>query len=76
MKIYQLQTAGEFYSRLEGNFSTEECMSMYAEHVGKKFAAKCVNEALGNKMEESNSLHDAIDRRYKSIVWGNMDKKD
>ena len=46
-------------------------MQMYAEDVAKRFAAECVNEALGNKMEVSNSLHQAIDRKYKSIIWKN-----
>jgi hypothetical protein len=44
-------------------------MQIYAEDVSKKFAAECVNEALGNKMEVSNSLHIAIDKKYKSIIW-------
>lgn len=48
-------------------------MQMYAEDVAKKFAAECVNEALGNKMEVSNSLHHAIDKKYKSIIWKNQD---
>ncbi len=46
-------------------------MQMYAEDVAKRFAAECVNEALGNKMVASNSLHQAIDRKYKSIIWKN-----
>ena len=49
----------------------EELMQMYAENVAKKFAAECVNEALGNKMEVSNSLHHAIEGKYKSIIWEN-----
>jgi hypothetical protein len=44
---------------------------MYAEDVAKRFAAECVNEALGNKMEVSNMLHSAIENKYKSIIWEN-----
>jgi hypothetical protein len=44
-------------------------MHIYAEDVAKKFAAECVNEALGNKMEVSNVLHHKIDTMYKSIIW-------
>jgi hypothetical protein len=69
MRIYQLKTAKEYYDSIKGNFSTEELMHMYAEDVAKRFAAECVNEALGNKMEVSNSMHMAIDKRYKSIIW-------
>lgn len=69
MVIYQLKTAEEFYNSISGNFSTAELMQMYAEDVAKKFAAECVNEALGNKMEVSNALHSKIERKYKSIVW-------
>ncbi len=69
MHIYQLKTAKEFYNSIERNFSTDELMQMYAEHVAKKFAAECVNEALGNKMEVSNALHHAIEKKYRSIVW-------
>ena len=70
MKIYQLKTAKEFRNYFSGeNISTEQLMEMYAEDVAKKFAAECVNEALGNKMEVSNSLHIAIDKKYKSIEW-------
>lgn len=71
MRIYQLKTAKEFYNSIKGNFTTEELMQMYAEDVAKRFAAECVNEALGNKMEVSNSLHHAIDEKYKSIIWEN-----
>lgn len=69
MHIYQLKTAKDFYNSIKGNFSTEKLMQMYAEDVAKRFAAECVNEALGNKMEVSNSLHQAIEKKYKSIVW-------
>ena len=69
MHIYQLKTAKEFYKSIKGIFSIEEVMQMYAEDVAKRFAAECVNEALGNKMEVSNALHHAIERRYCSIVW-------
>jgi hypothetical protein len=69
MNIYQLKTADEFYKSLKGNFTIEEVMQMYAEHVAKKFAAECVNEALGNKMEVSNALHSKIESKYKSIIW-------
>ena len=69
MRVYQLKTAKEFYESVKGNFSTEQLMQMYAEDVAKRFAAECVNEALGNKMEVSNSLYGAIDRKWKSIIW-------
>lgn len=69
MRIYQLRTAKEFYDSVKGNFSTEELMQMYAADVAKRFAAECVNEALGNKMEVSNALHIAINRKYNSIIW-------
>ena len=71
MRIYQLRTAKEFYNSIKGNFTTEELMQMYAEDVAKRFAAECVNEALGNKMEVSNSLHNSIEGKYKSIIWEN-----
>ena len=71
MRIYQLKTAKEFYNSIKGNFTTEELMQMYAEDVAKRFAAECVNEALGNKMEVSNSLLHAIEGKYKSIIWEN-----
>ena len=71
MRIYQLRTAKEFYKSIKGSFTTEELMQMYAEDVAKRFAAECVNEALGNKMEVSNSLHHAIEGKYKSIIWEN-----
>jgi hypothetical protein len=70
MIIYQLKTPKEFLNYFkDSNLSTEELMQMYAEEVSKKFAAECVNEALGNKMVVSNSLHIAIDKKYKSIIW-------
>jgi hypothetical protein len=71
MKIYQLRTVKEFYNSIKENFTTEELMQMYAEDVAKRFAAECVNEALGNKMEVSNMLHSAIENKYKSIIWEN-----
>lgn len=69
MVIYQLQTPKEFCNSIKGHFSTEELMQMYSEHVAKKFAAECVNEALGNKMEVSNALNHAIEGKYNSIIW-------
>jgi hypothetical protein len=69
MRIYQLKTAEEFYNSIQGNYSIQDVMQMYAEHVAKKFAAECVNEALQNEMEVSNALHHAIERKYKSIAW-------
>ncbi len=69
MRIYQLSTAKEFYDLMKGNFTTEELMQMYAADVAKRFAAECVNEALGNKMVVSNALHDKINNKYNSIIW-------
>lgn len=70
MRIYQLKTAKEFLNYLKNsNLTNEDLMQMYAEDVAKRFAAECVNEALGNKMEVSNALHDAINKKYKSIIW-------
>ena len=70
MRIYQLKTAKEFYNSIkEQGFTTEQMMQMYAEDVAKRFAAECVNEALGNKMEVSNALHSTIENRYRSIIW-------
>ena len=69
MRIYQLSTAKDFYNSLKFNYTIEEVMQMYAEDVAKRFAAECVNETLGNKMEVSNALHDTIEKRYKSIIW-------
>lgn len=71
MRIYQLRTAEEFYHSIKDNFSVVELMQMYAEDVAKRFAAECVNEALGNKMEVSNALHSKIESKYKSIIWDN-----
>lgn len=72
MRIYQLNTAKEFIDRYSTSEITEEqLMQMYAEDVAKKFAAECVNEALGNKMIVSNSLHHSIEEKYKSIIWDN-----
>jgi hypothetical protein len=71
MRIYQLKTAKEFMERYGQGYSTEDLLQMYAEDVAKRFAAECVNEALGNKMEVSNSLHHAIEGKYKSIIWDN-----
>jgi len=73
MRIYQLRTAEEFMNDpfwKNQNLSTEQLMQIYAEDVAKRFAAECANEALGNKMEVSNSLHSKIESMYKSIVWG------
>lgn len=70
MKIYQLKTAAEFLEYFkDSNLTQEELMGIYAEDVAKRFAAECVNEALGNKMEVSNSLHRAIEVKYNSIEW-------
>lgn len=72
MTIYQLKTAKEFMDNpfvKEQNLTTEQLMQIYAEYVAKRFAAECVNEALGNKMEVSNALHSKIESMYKSIIW-------
>ena len=69
MKIYQLQTAKDFYKQQKENYTTEELMQMYARHVATSFAVECANEALGNKMEASNALHSKIDSMYNSIEW-------
>jgi hypothetical protein len=70
MRIYQLNTAKEFANYFKNsNLSQEELMQMYAKHVAEKFAAECVNEALGNKMEVSNTLHSKIESKYNSIIW-------
>ena len=72
MRIYQLKTAKEFLDYFkDSNLSQEQLMQMYAEDVAKRFAAECVNEALGNKMEVSNTLHSKIENKYKSIIWEN-----
>jgi len=72
MRIYQLQTTKEFYNRVKGNYSIEEIMEAYAKHVATRFAAECVNEALGNKMEVSNALHERVEKMYNSIIWENQ----
>ena len=72
MRIYQLKTAKEFINDpflKKQNLTTEELMQIYANDVAKRFAAECVNEALGNKMEVSNALHSKIDSKYNSIEW-------
>lgn len=70
MRIYQLKTAKEFKEFFkDSNLSQEELMQMYAKDVAQRFAAECVNEALGNKMEVSNALHSAIEKKYNSIIW-------
>jgi hypothetical protein len=70
MRIYQLITAKEFIENFkDSNLSQEELMQMYAQDVAEKFAAECVNEALGNKMEVSNALHAKIEKKYNSIIW-------
>ena len=70
MRIYQLKTAKEFLNRWkDSNLSQEELMQMYAKDVSQRFAAECVNEALGNKMEVSNALHSKIESKYNSIIW-------
>ena len=70
MRIYQLKTAKQFLDYFkDSDLSTEELMQAYAKDVAEKFAAECVNEALGNKMEVSNSLHMSIEKKYNSIIW-------
>lgn len=69
MRIYQLKTAKDFIKQMGSDFTTEQLMQMYAADVAKRFAAECANEALGNKMEVSNALHHAIEKKYNSIVW-------
>ena len=70
MKIYQLKTVKEFTESFKNsNLSQEELMQIYAKDVAQKFAAECVNEALGNKMEVSNALHSKIESKYNSIIW-------
>ena len=72
MRLYQLQKPKEFldyWKKSELNLNQEELMEMYAKHVAEKFAAKCVNEALGNSMEVSNSLNMVIEKKYNSIIW-------
>lgn len=72
MRIYQLRTAKDFINDpfiKNQNLSIEYLMQIYAEDVAKRFAAECVNEAHGNKMEVSNALHDKIENKYRSIIW-------
>ncbi len=70
MRIFQLKTAKDFKEYFEDyNLPDEQLMQMYAKEVATKFAAECVNEALGNNMEVSNSLYIAIDKKYNSIIW-------
>ena len=71
MKIYQLKTPQQFLDSIEGHgLSIEVAMYSYAEDVATKFAAECVNEALGNQpMKVSNALHIAIDKKFQSIEW-------
>jgi hypothetical protein len=70
MYIYQIKTAEEYLKYWkDSNLSQEQLMQMYAQDVATKFAAECVNKALGNKMEVSNSLHERIDEMYTSIKW-------
>ena len=82
MKIYQLKTAEEWLKSSniddvivnksdlsEYHKTISDLMQNYAEHVSKSFSAECVNQALGNKMEVSNALHERIDKMYKSIDW-------
>lgn len=73
MHIYQIKTPQQFKESFKGDttFTEEEIMSLYAKDVATKFAAECVNEALGNKMEVSNALHSRIESMYKSIIWEN-----
>jgi len=73
MRIYQLRTAKDFRESINQELSIDELMRLYAEDVAKRFAAECVNEALGNKMEVSNMLHSKIDSKYKSIIWDNSE---
>jgi len=70
MRIYQLKTAEEYYESFkDSNFTAVELMQMYARDVSERFAAECVNEALGNTMGISNALHHKIEERYRSIIW-------
>jgi hypothetical protein len=71
MHIYQLEAPEEFLHSNPwlNNFGIEEVMRIYAEHVATKFSAECVNEALGNRMEVSNAIHERIEKMYKSIIW-------
>lgn len=79
MRIYQLKTASEFLDDpfiIGQNLSVEQLMQMYAEDVAKRFAAECVNEALGNKMEVSNALHSKIESKYRSIIWNEQQQEE
>lgn len=70
MRIYQLKTAKEFLKKFkDSNLNQEQLMQIYAADVSKRFAAECVNEALGNKMEVSNALHSKFESKYNSIIW-------
>ena len=69
MRIHQLQTAKEFIAKHSGSETIEGLMERYAQHVATKFAAECANEALGNKMEVSNAMHERIEIMYSSIEW-------
>ena len=70
MRIYQLKTAKEFLNRWkDSNLTQEQLMQMYAKDVAERFAAECVNEAMGNNMELSNALHSKIESKYNSIIW-------
>lgn len=71
MNIYQLKTPSQFKKDYGESLTEEQLMAMYAMHVATKFAAECVNEALGNKKCVSNSLCKAIDFRYRNINWEN-----
>ena len=72
MKIYQLQNPKQFLNHWkDSNLSQEQLLYMFARDVSQKFAAECVNEALGNKMEVSNALHEAIEKKFNSIEWDN-----
>ncbi len=74
MNIYQLKTPEEFIESMihPEDLEREDLMKYYAEDVAKRFAAECVNEALGNKMEVSNELHREIETRYNSINWNKL----
>jgi hypothetical protein len=75
MNIYQLKTAKDFQELFKDELTVEEIMHKYAEHVATKFAAECVNQALGNQFCVSNTLHHAIEEKYKSIIWVVTDGK-
>ena len=70
MKVYQIRTAKQFFDFYrDKEFDIEELLEVYAKDVATRFAAECVNQALGNKMEVSNALHDRINSEYNSIEW-------